>query len=111
MSSNKKTGVVLGVLLSALVSALVMPLVCLVSACVRTHKEPKQKNRLAHSNSKKKQSTALGMPLRGFMYARARAWVCAYVYRAVNFFFVCGDVPLCVIKGKPHGEMCVSSST
>ena len=56
MSSNKKTGVALGVAVCALVSALVMPLVCLVSACVRTHKDPKQKNRLAHSNSKKKQS-------------------------------------------------------
>jgi len=58
MSSNKKTVTALSVLVCALVSALVMPLVCLVSACVRTHKEPKQKNRLAHSNSKKKQSTA-----------------------------------------------------
>jgi len=54
MSSNKKTVTALSVLVCALVSALVMPLVVLMSACVRTHKEPKQKNRLADSNSKKK---------------------------------------------------------
>ena len=54
MSSNKKTVTALSVVACALVSALVMPLVCLASACVHTYKDPKQKNRLADSNSKKK---------------------------------------------------------
>ena len=49
MSTNKKIGVALGVL----VSALCVPLVCLWCACVRTHKEAKEKNRLALTNAKR----------------------------------------------------------
>ena len=60
MSTNKKIGVALGVLMSALC----VPLVCLVSACVRTHKEAKAKKQTSSNKRKKKQSTALGVPLR-----------------------------------------------
>ena len=50
MNITKKTGVALGVLLSALC----VPMVCLVSACVRTHKEPKAKKQTSTNKRKKK---------------------------------------------------------
>jgi len=49
-----------------------------VAVCV--YKETKQKNRLAHSNSKKKQSTALGVPCVVFRSAlRGRVRVPMYI--------------------------------
>ena len=59
MSINKKTGVAFGVL----VSALCVPLVCLVSACVRTHKEAKAKKQTSSNKRKKKTIKALGVPV------------------------------------------------
>ena len=60
MSINKKTGVALGVLMSVLC----VPLVCLVSACVHTHKEAKAKKQTSSNTSKKKTINGLGVPLR-----------------------------------------------
>ena len=57
MSTNKKIGVALGVLLSALC----VPLVCLVSACVRTHKEAKAKKQTS-SHKRKNKIEAKGYP-------------------------------------------------
>ena len=66
---------------------------------------PNEKNRLALTNEKRKQSTAQVCPCVSFKVCEAWACVPVCVYRARSVTFVCGGVPLREEKPTPTGKL------